>query len=106
MVSLLVRAVVAPWFGPSAQLHLPEIIPHQMPTYFCGRNQLTSPSLLGSLRLSSRSFSTRLAALSPMRIARQGVAKGVSRMTRPPCEEGANVVRNVRPSARFIQKAE
>src|SRR3546814_5832682 len=35
----LVRAVVAPWLGPSAQLHGPRIIPHQMPIYFIGLNQ-------------------------------------------------------------------
>src|SRR3546814_12143453 len=40
----LVRAVVAPWLGPSAQLHGPRIIPHQMPIYFIGLNQLTSRS--------------------------------------------------------------
>jgi hypothetical protein len=30
---------------------LVEVHPHQMPTYFIGLTQLTSPSLLGSLRL-------------------------------------------------------
>src|SRR3546814_4526643 len=62
-----------------------------MPIYFIGLNQFTSPSLFGSLRLSSRSLSTRPAASSAMRIVRHGVANGRSRMTRGPCDEGDRV---------------
>src|SRR3546814_11556013 len=98
----LVRAIVAPWLGPSAQLHGPRIIPHQMPIYFIGLNQLTSPSLLGSLRLSSRSFSTSPAASSAMRIVRHGVWKGRSRTTRGPPDEGARAARNFRSEERRV----
>src|SRR3569833_2466594 len=41
-------AVVAPCFGPEFQVARSRCIAHQMPTYFIGLTQLTSPSLLGS----------------------------------------------------------
>src|SRR3546814_6518583 len=72
-----------------------------MPIYFIGLNQLTSPSLFGSLRLSSRSLSTSPAASSAMRIVRHGVANGRSRMTRGPCDEGDRGARNFWPSTRL-----
>ena len=96
----LARSVVAPWFGPCAQVQSPRIMPHQMPMYLAGSNQLTSPSLFGSLRLSSRSFSTSPAASSAMRIVRHGVVKAPSRTTFAPREEGASCERKRVPSIR------
>src|ERR1043166_8484522 len=46
----LAFAVVAPCFGPEFHVALSRCIAHQMPTYFIGFTQLTSPSWLGSLR--------------------------------------------------------
>src|SRR3546814_10479190 len=41
----LVYSVVAPCLGPEFQLRVSRCMSHQMPTYFIGLNQLTSPSL-------------------------------------------------------------
>src|SRR3546814_19290695 len=46
-------SVVAPCLGPVAQLHSPLIMFHHTPLNLPGCTQLTSPSLLGSFRLSS-----------------------------------------------------
>ena len=83
--------MVAPCFGPEAQVSVSRCMPHQMPTYLKGLNQDTSPSAFGSLRLRIRSDMYRPAASSAICSVRQGVANGAVRRTRAPSDDGDSV---------------
>ena len=54
---------------------------HHTPMYLAGVNQLTSPSVLGSLRFRIKFDSTKPPALSLRVMVRHGVTKGVLRTT-------------------------
>ena len=70
-------SVVAPWFGPCAQVSWKRCIDHQMPMYFIGRIHEVSSIFEGSLRLSISREVTRSPGLSPTMIVRHGVRNGV-----------------------------
>src|SRR5688572_14536248 len=95
----MVLAVVAPCLGPTPQLSVSRCMPHHTPTYLAGLNQLTSPSLLGSLRLRIRLDSYSPPARSEICIVRQGVWNGACFST-PPVEVGDNTARNLPLSMR------
>jgi hypothetical protein len=73
-------------------------MPHQMPTYFIGFTQLTSPSAFGGFRLRPSTDGTRPASLSASWIVRHGVFNGVRPRTFTPSARGASDVRSVRSS--------
>src|SRR5690606_11633555 len=76
--NFLAFSVVAPCFPEAlSQLFLPKCISHQIPVYFVGLNQETSPSLLGSLRFRISLESISSVAFSVIKMVLQGVSKGV-----------------------------
>src|SRR3954469_11978758 len=103
----LVFSVVAPCFGPELHVIVLMCIPHQMPTYFIGLTQLTSPRAFGGLRLSPSTDGERSAARSAIWIVRQGVVKGVWPRTLSPFCHGASATRirrlSIRGPDRFIR---
>jgi len=75
----LVRKVVAPWFGPSAQLQSPWDMPQRMTTDFIGLNELTSPRLFGMVEIELEMALAGPDAPSTMRIvSRRGVWRQIA----------------------------
>jgi hypothetical protein len=96
----LALAVVAPCLLPLAQVERSRCISHHTPTNLAGWNQLTSPSRLGSLRLSSRLDSYSAPAVVATRKVRHGVVNAPRRSTAAPVALGASCARSFWPCTR------
>src|SRR5262245_29368627 len=84
----LVFAVVAPCFGPDAQVIVLMCIPHQMPTYFIGLIQSVLGSTLGGFKFKPSTEGARSIARSAIWIVRQGVTNGAFPWTLVPSAIG------------------